>query len=84
MKRNYKKIRLCNRIDFEKVDYLSGFEANQTINFDYCIDDYEGMIIKNNQNNLITDSLLLSISECNPDNSEEIICASPDEIKNKI
>ena len=57
-KRNYKKIRLCNQADFEKVDYLSGFEENQTLNFDYCIDDYEGMIIKNNQNIMIADSLL--------------------------
>ena len=58
MKRNYKKIRLWSKADFEKVDYLSGFEENQTLNFDYYIDDYEGMIIKNNQNIMINDNLL--------------------------
>jgi predicted nucleic acid-binding protein len=46
---NYKKIRLCNQTDFENVDYLSGFEENATKNFDHCIDDYEGMIVTNNQ-----------------------------------
>ena len=25
---NFKKIRLCNRTDFENVDYVSGFEEN--------------------------------------------------------
>ena len=46
--RNYKKIRLCNRADFEKFDYLSAFEENQIKNYDVCIDDYEGMVVTNN------------------------------------
>ena len=55
--RNFKKIRLCNRADFEKVDYLSAFEENQIKNFDHCIDDYEGMVVTNNQKNSAGDSL---------------------------
>ena len=42
------------------------------------------MVVTNNQDNMIGDNLLLSISECDPLNSEGIICASSDEIKNKI
>ncbi len=82
--RNHKKIRLCNKADFENVDYLSAFEDNQTRNFDHCIDDYEGMVVTNNQDNSIGDSLLFKITKCDPLNSEGIICASPDEIKHKV
>ena len=41
-------------------------------NFDYCIDDYEGMVISSNLNTLISESLLFQISECDPMNSEGI------------
>ena len=50
---------MCNRTDFENVNYISGFEENQTKNFDHCIDDYEGMNIAINQNSLVKDCLLL-------------------------
>ena len=50
---------MCNRADFENVNYISGFEENQTKNFDHCIDDYEGMNIAINQNSLVKDCLLL-------------------------
>ena len=55
---NFKKVRLCNKTDFENVNYIEGFEEIPENNFDYCIDDYKGMIIKNNINSLISDSLL--------------------------
>lgn len=48
--KNFKKIRLCNRNDFEKVDNFKLFEENQENNFDHCIDDYDGMIITTNKN----------------------------------
>ena len=59
MYKNYKKIRLCNKADFENVDFFSAFEENESKNFDHCIDDYEGMVVSNNQDNMIGDSLLL-------------------------
>jgi hypothetical protein len=81
--RNFKNIRICNENDFERVDYVSNFEAIPEDNYDQCIDNYEGMIITNSQNNLISDNLLFMIKECDPRNAEGIICASSDEIKNK-
>lgn len=47
--RNYKKVRLCIKKDFERVDFLDGFEEDQENNFDLCIDNYDGMVITNNQ-----------------------------------
>jgi hypothetical protein len=41
------------------------------------------MIVTNSQNNLISDNLLFMIKECDPSNSEGIVCASPDQIINK-
>ena len=59
------------------------FLGKSNKNFDNCIDDYEGMIIKNTKDNLISDSFLFEISECDPLNLEGITCASQDEIKIK-
>ena len=42
------------------------------------------MIVKNSQDTMISDSLLFDVTECDLLNSEGIICASPDEIKNYI
>ena len=81
--RNYKKIRSCNYTDYERVDYVSNFEAVDENNYDLCIDNYEGMIVTNSQNNLISDNLLFMIKECDPLNSEGIVCASTDQINNK-
>jgi len=36
------------------------------------------MIVTKNQNSLISDNLLFEISECDPNNLEGIVCASPD------
>ena len=47
---NYKKIRLCNKADFENVGYIQKFEEDEENNFDYCIDNYDGMVLTNNQN----------------------------------
>ena len=49
-----------------------------------CIDNYEGMIISTNQNVLHTDNLLFQITECDPLNYENITCANPDQIKDKL
>jgi len=46
---NYKKLRLCNKTDFEKVGYIENFEEEEN-NFDYCIDNYDEMVAINNQN----------------------------------
>ena len=46
--RNFKKIRLCTKIDFEKVNYVSGFVEDEENNFDLCVDNYDGMVITNN------------------------------------
>ena len=47
---NYKKIRLCNKTDFEKIGYIENFEDDEENNFDYCIDNYDEMVVTNNQN----------------------------------
>ena len=41
------------------------------------------MIVTSNLNGLTSDNLLFEITECDPENSEGIKCASSDEIKNK-
>ena len=65
------------------MDYGSNFEAVDEDNYDLCIDNYERMIVTNSQNYLISDNLLFMIKECDPLNSEGIVCASPDQINNK-
>jgi len=42
------------------------------------------MIITTTSDNSISDSILLEVKECDPLNIEGIICASADEILNKI
>jgi hypothetical protein len=48
--RNFKKVRLCNKTDFEIANYAENFEENPDSNFDHCIDNYDGMVVASSIN----------------------------------
>ena len=66
--RNFKSIRLCNRTDFKNSNYAENFEEIAEHNFDHCVDNYDGMVVSNNINQLINDNLLFEIKSCDPNN----------------
>ena len=76
---NYKKFRLCSNKDYQRIsqnDYIDQILEMTDSFAEHCIDNFDDLELVMQNTDYLYKFLIVQVTECDPNNSDGIVCES--------